>query len=32
MNQAGFWDYTVYNTYRWLAAEKIMNIQSELQK
>jgi len=32
MNQAGFWDYTVYDTYRWLAAEKIMNIQSELQK
>ena len=31
LNQAGFWDYTVYDTYRWLVAKNIMNIQSSLQ-
>ncbi len=29
-NQAGWWDYSVYDTYRWQVAEKILKLQAAL--
>jgi len=30
MNQAGFWDWSVYDTYRWMVAEQILALGAEL--
>ncbi len=30
LNQAGWWDYSVYDTYRWQVAEKILKIRESL--
>ena len=32
LNQAGWWDYTVYDTYRWMVAGKILALQKALNR
>jgi len=32
INQAGWWDYTVYDIYRWMVAEKIMSVQEAMRQ